>query len=546
MKFRRDDGKTEKRKSDFSMGAKWKAAFAMILFSVAVCAGFGVWKYQSIDKKEERVWHHELAAAADPTLGSDTVPADFMVDENFTSHLPLVIIDTGGEEIVNYKYYDPEVEAFRYQDGIDPYIRMQISFINNESMVNRLGDEPTGASYGKIKVRGNTSSSPKFPKKQYLMKLQTQDEEPYVMEVFGMTASDTWILNGTELDRSYLRNYIAMNTAGELSPYTPDMRFCEMVLKRGEKYEYMGLYGMYEKIEQGEGRVEIEKDTGYLLLRDRIDTEGLSMPVWSTKHQKKSNWVNLEYPSSDKISEEYWNYIRNDVNQIEDSLYSEDRRGFKEYEKKLNVDSFVDYFIINEFFTNYDAGWNSTFMYKDRSGQLFIGPYWDFDGAVDNFTIEMLDIREMALPDAPWFDRLLTDEDFTNKVIGQYGKLRKNLLNEKELFKKIDKAAIFIEKPVKRDLSRWSALYSNPMQLNIEKNTGIAVDRATSTWEEEVQRLKDIIRLHGSFLDSDMTQLYRFVENGREEVPNTMLGIYFIIAFFVSIILVQRTREGLR
>ena len=528
------------------MGAKWKAAFAMILFSAAVCAGFGIWKYQAIDKKEERVWHHELAAAADPTLGTDSVPEDFMVDGNFTSHLPLVIIDTGGEEIVNYKYYDHELEAFRYKDGIDPYIRMQISFIDNENMVNRLGDEPTGVSYGKIKVRGNSSSTPIYPKKQYLMKLLTQDEEPNVMGVLGMTPSDTWILNGTQLDRTYLRNYIAMNTAGGLSPYTPDMRFCEMVLKRGEKYEYMGLYGMYEKIEQGEGRVEIEKNAGYLLLRDRIDTDGLSMSVWSTKHQRSSNWVNLVYPSPNKVSEEYWDYIRNDVINIEDSLYSEDRQIFEEYKKNLNVNSFVDYFIINEFFTNYDAGWNSTFMYKDRSGKIFIGPYWDFDGALDNFVNELVEIREMALPDAPWFDRLLTDEDFVNKVIVRYEELRKNILSERELYDKIDKAATFIEKPVKRDLSRWSALYSNPMQLNKEKGTGIVVDRETTTWEEEVQRLKDVMRLHGDFLDSDITQLYRLVKFEREENPNTMLGIYFIIAFFVSIILVQRAREGIR
>ena len=51
--------------------------------------------------------------------------------------------------------------------------------------------------------------------------------------MLGMTASDTWILNGTQLDKSYLRNYISMNTAGEISAYTPDIRFCEMVLKKG-------------------------------------------------------------------------------------------------------------------------------------------------------------------------------------------------------------------------------------------------------------------------------------------------------------------------
>ena len=103
------------------MGAKWKAATAIILFGISVCAVFGFWKYQEVDKKEDRIWHHELAAGADPTLGSDTIPEDYMVDESFTSHLPLVIIDTGGEEIVNYKYYDKETDAMLYPEGVDVY-----------------------------------------------------------------------------------------------------------------------------------------------------------------------------------------------------------------------------------------------------------------------------------------------------------------------------------------------------------------------------------------------------------------------------------------
>ena len=93
-----------------------------------------------------------------------------------------------------------------------------------------------------------------------------------------------------------------MNTAGEISAYTPDIRFCEMVLKKGDKYEYMGLYGLYEKIERGEGRLELDKNSGYLLLRDRLDPDVLHMPVWSTEHKNKYNWINLEYPSSERIT----------------------------------------------------------------------------------------------------------------------------------------------------------------------------------------------------------------------------------------------------
>ena len=150
-------------------------------------------------------------------------------------------------------------------------------------------------------------------------------------------------------------------------------------LKKGDKYEYMGLYGLYEKIERGEGRLELDKNSGYLLLRDRLDPDVLHMPVWSTEHKNKYNWINLEYPSSERITQQQWSSIQNDIRKVEDCLYSSDRNQFLEYRSLLDIDSFVDYFIINEFFTNYDAGWNSTFLYKDRDGKIHIGPFWDLD-----------------------------------------------------------------------------------------------------------------------------------------------------------------------
>ena len=39
------------------------------------------------------------------------------------------------------------------------------------------------------------------------------------------------------------------------------------------------------KIERGEGRLELDKNSGYLLLRDRLDPDVLHMPVWSTEHK---------------------------------------------------------------------------------------------------------------------------------------------------------------------------------------------------------------------------------------------------------------------
>ena len=66
-------------------------------------------------------------------------------------------------------------------------------------------------------------------------------------------------------------------------------------------------------------------------------------------------------------------------------LYSQDEALFKTYDRYIDVDSFVDYFLLNEFFGNYDAGNHSTYMYKESGGKLHIGPVWDFDQAMNNY-----------------------------------------------------------------------------------------------------------------------------------------------------------------
>ena len=56
------------------MGAKWKAATAIILFGISVCAVFGFWKYQEVDKRKTGFGIMSWQRGADPTLGSDTIP----------------------------------------------------------------------------------------------------------------------------------------------------------------------------------------------------------------------------------------------------------------------------------------------------------------------------------------------------------------------------------------------------------------------------------------------------------------------------------------
>jgi hypothetical protein len=54
------------------------------------------------------------------------------------------------------------------------------------------------------------------------------------------------------------------------------------------------------------------------------------------------------------------------------------------YEGLIDVNNWIDHFIIHELVKNVDVGWSSVFMYKEKDGPLKYGPLWDFDLAIGN------------------------------------------------------------------------------------------------------------------------------------------------------------------
>ena len=45
----------------------------------------------------------------------------------------------------------------------------------------------------------------------------------------------------------------------------------------------------------------------------------------------------------------------------------------------IDIDSFINYYLIQELFMNVDVDYSSVFMYKHGDEKLKFGPIWDFD-----------------------------------------------------------------------------------------------------------------------------------------------------------------------
>lgn len=533
---------------------------AIVLVTLVCCISLESIEF-AFAPKQERYIDHVANRGADSSIGLKEIPADGIVDESFTSHLPLIIIDTGGKEIINYKTYNSDTDAFEEPEDIDPYFNMTLSVIDNDNHVNSLADVRTIETQGEIKVRGNSSSSKSLPKYQYTVKLFDENGDNADISLLGMGAENRWILNPTVRDLSYIRNYLAYNIAGQIEPYQSDVRYCEVLFKNGKQYEYIGLYMLYEPVEVSENRVNIKKDVsrynlgqGYLLKKDRFDKTAVTLDTWATQEtyyisedggKSVGSYFMLEYPANEDATKEVVENITNEISEIERILYNTDLRSYNLLEQKLDMDSFVDFFIINEFFASYDAGQHSTYMYKSAEGKLTMGPYWDFDGAMDNSRMSLTNTNYMVLPYRPWFDCLVKLEKFTDKLEKRYKELRKTLLNEEYIDSFIDETIAYLGNARLRDRSMYSEYYYD-LDIVDEEVTGLSIDRRRYTTEDEVLRIKDFLHEHGEYMDEHISGLKQFAEDARKTtIYNTVAGCGFIVLIIVVIVVAQRYRNNM-
>jgi len=480
---------------------------------LAFCVIFSLFRYEDVvtEKTEYVEIKDRLKAGADPQIGiSEFKDGDFRVDESFVSHLPLVIIETDSTIPDAYKY-DFDEERFVLQDGVDPYVTGKISVINNASNKNCISDKPETSSFMRIKYRGNSSIV--FDKHQYRINLTDKEGNNNSENILGMGEETDWILNISMMDESLLRNYMVYSICSKFMDYTPDVRFCEVIVKNGEQFEYEGLYLMMEVVEQGKDRVDIAKCkkgdgfTSYLLRRDRYDEEGIMLDTYATRNELCYGYLDVRYPKADDLDEELMQYISEDISAVEKVLFSEDEDTFLTYTNYLDEDTFVDYFVINEFFTNYDAGNNSTYLYKDKKGKLCIGPVWDYDNAADNQGGYLLDPQVISFEGQTWFPQLLQSEEFCKKLEKRYKELRDTYFSDKYINNYIDDTVEYLGKAQQRDWSRWYTNYTSGRFELIEDRDGIIIDRNFVKYEDVVQRLKDVLNEHAIYIGPELQKL---------------------------------------
>ena len=334
--------------------------------------------------------------------------------DNFTK-LPIIIIDTENDADITSKeeYINGEL-TFIGKDYNDPYYKKEI----------------------KIRGRGNYTWS--LPKKPFQLKFDKKNS------FFDLAEDKKWIFLANYTDKTMLRTAIAFEL-GYLSNsmWTPKYDFSEVFLNN----QYIGTYQITEKVEEDDHRVNIGKN-GYLIEIEQLEKTKADDILFNTQRL----WFTIKSPELNENSDEY-NYIKNYVRKVENVLYGSSFNDEKNgYRTLIDIDSFIDWYLINEISKNNDAAfYSSCYMTLVPGEKLKMGPIWDFDISFGNTRQnDNENPRGFWIKNSIWFKMMFKDEYFIKKVKERFLYFYENkdriLSTSNELSKKINNSRLENEK----------------------------------------------------------------------------------------------------
>ncbi len=316
---------------------------------------------------------------------------------------------------------------------------------------------------GRIQLKGRGNSTWwqfSTQKRAYSLKLDQKTS------LFGMDASKNWTLLANFMDRSNLRNKFAYDLSGRLGLEFSDSTFVNVYLNGN----YQGVYQLCEKPaapidewdELGENLAEAiicrhklegnnaqklldaakndlswmtkEKWNGYtvsdyidLSARDYLGNYLFEYDYYYDEPSKFTTHagvpLNIRSPEALHTNQEAMKRLQNYIQQFENALVSDNfinSQGYH-YSDYVDMQSLVDYYIVNALIKNVEFGYKSMYFYLDEYGILHMGPCWDYDWSSGNHFLGAAPNPEAWYDDwrastNTWYHELYGDPYFVSLV----------------------------------------------------------------------------------------------------------------------------------
>jgi hypothetical protein len=452
--------------------------------------------------------HAEINGA---TLVYSDLPDWFVMPVSaLESNLPIVIINTEGRTIPD-----------------EPKIMAKMQVVDNLNRINSLSDTEFryDGSIG-IEIRGNTSQM--YPKKSYTVETRLSDGSNNNVELLGFPKENDWVFHGPYSDKSLMRNALAYRIGNGMGNWNPHTRFVELILND----EYRGVYLVVEKIKRDKNRVDIAKlkpedlsgdqlTGGYIISIDRDQVGSWNSPIMGRTGSVDVPFSYVD-PKYDELAPIQRDYIRKYITEFEYILKGENFKdpelGYRAY---IDVESFIDYFIITELSRDLDGYRVSVYFHKDKDskgGKLVMGPFWDYNICFGNANFMQAwstsgwaeegigagDWYEIPF----WWDRFREDPYFETMLKYRWEKLRTHAISKSTLNNFIDSCQNLLKDAQKRNFEKFNVLHSY-----VWPNYYIG-----GSYQNEVSYLKTWINNRINWLDARIDAIKASFPNGVEEL----------------------------
>ena len=272
-----------------------------------------------------------------------------------------------------------------------------------------------------IKGRGNYSWT--FAQKPYSLKLGEK------ADLLGMGAAKKWTLITVSSDHTMMHNYLTQKMAAAMGLRgTCENEYVDVVVNG----EYAGTWVLTERIQIHAERIDVPDEIGVLfeiemVYRHTCDT---CIVLYEDPHNRQNTvhlclktykGVDLE-DMDDRAKEAALADLQPFFNDLSNAFTRE--KTLDAISKYIDVDSFVNWYLLNELTRNYDSQFvTSCYCYIDETGRLYMGPVRDFDTC---YGTQDPQIDGYRVKNAPWFTQLFECQAFVRLVCERWTELRNN------------------------------------------------------------------------------------------------------------------------
>jgi hypothetical protein len=422
---------------------------------------------------------------------SPTTPVDDLGLGHLSRVVPVLWITVDGKPIPRDTKITGRIKVIEDHDGSLAGIMARPATL----------DAPIG-----IEARGQSSFS--FDQKPYGFEVRDDTGKGQSVPLLGLPPESDFVLHSCYADKSCVRNALTYQVGREMAAaggrWAPRTRYVEVYLDG----KYQGLYLLVERIKRDKARVNLpppaadatagDLSGGYIFSQE--GDGGRAGEDFPSAFDVRGKMV-YRYPKADTITPAQKTYLQGAIKSLAQTLTTE--TGLSDtVRKRIDVDSFVDYAIVQELTNNVDAFWKSWFFYKapdGAGGRFFLGPLWDFDLGYGNIIFKKRYCSntsassELGGPIA----KLVNHQEFKDAVRCRWNSLRApgGPLDLDHMEKTIMAFAQHISRAKARDGERW-----HNIGAWVWPNNYIG-----GTWDDEVTYLRYWLRRRLSWLDKSLT-----------------------------------------